>query len=687
MRARLESRPRFVVPILAMLMLAGSCQNTGDMDPTQPGNGSSAGREARGECGPSTDPIVGRLRKNPISPEPADTEIVIDASSVQGSVHPGVFGVNHRYPYSGFDMWDSGEDATYPLFAERFEYAGFTEVRFPGGRTANNYHWQRSIGPVEERGLHVDAAFGRIPAYSEPLTSEFGVDEFGRFLEEVGAQGTMVVNFATGSAHEAANWVEYMNTPVGQNPRGGKAWAGIRAENGHPEPYDVSHWEIGNELAGAKTFWLGRDSTEKEAVEKYAFGGETAFEKDRAVGLVDYSPGASLSNGKPGQQFFVRFPPIKPGSDKVYVGEEWWKRIDSLSKAGPDDKVYEIDFRRGMISFGDGERGAIPPVKAPIAITHVSGPHDGFIDFYRQMKQVDRDIEVGSAFNSPQFLQTMGTIHPFDFFVIHSYSFFGADPTNMGEFHDLMMKLPEGQAGRVAAAKEGVFRYAGDRAADIGIVVSEWAMSTGSNLGIRQLDFVPLEYPMTLDGAIYIALMLRHWIELDIEVAQKHSLIDVNPSSLPPGYDKGKTAYQALIGPYPCFVLTPSALVFKLFKEMTGRQLVASDVLGNPTKTIFTGEQLSALEVVASRDSEGRLYLIVINKSRDQAVPAAVRTTGFQGSGRATVWSITARDALAINTDRLPNRVRIKEAELKGVRSRFTYLFPRRSVTGFRVEG
>jgi alpha-N-arabinofuranosidase len=676
------SRLRSVALVFAVLVLAaGSCQS-GD----ESRGPAATGGDGTASCARDTDPIVGPIRKNPTSAAPATTEIVVDASSHGGPIHPGVFGVNHRYPYNGFDMWDSKRDRPYPLFVERFRYAGFMEVRFPGGRTANNYHWQRAIGPLADRGLHVDAAFGRIPAYSEPLTSEFGIDEFGRFLEAVASNGTMVANFTTGSADEAANWVEYMNTPVGENPRGGKAWAELRAEHGHPDPYGVTHWEVGNELAGAKTFWLGPDATEQEKVEKYVFGGSTFFERDRAVGHVDYSADASLSTGEPDQRFFVRFPPIDHGSDEVYVGEEVWKRVESLDDAGPEAKVYDINYRRGSIRFGDGQLGAIPPESSRITISHVSGPHDGFIDFYREMKEVDPNIQIGSAFNSPFFLEAMGTTHPYDFYVVHSYSFFQENPSNMGELHDLMMTLPDDQASKVEASKEAIATHAGERAADIGLVISEWAMSTGKNLGIRQVDYVPDDYPMSLDGAIYIALVLRNWIDIGADVAEKHSLIDVNPKSMPPGYDKSKTAFQALIGPHPCFVLTPSALVFRMFTSMSGSERVSSEVVNNPTKTIFSGARLQYLRTVASEDTEGNLFLIVINTSGDEAVPAKVTTRAFEGAGSATVWSLGGPNNLAVNTVERPNRVRLKEAELRRVESGFTYLFPKHSVTAFRFD-
>src|SRR5208337_366685 len=52
------------------------------------------------------------------------------------------------------------------------------------------------------------------------------------------------VNSGFGDAHSAAEWVEYCNgsaqTPMGR----------VRAANGHPEPYKVKWWGIGNEMYG-----------------------------------------------------------------------------------------------------------------------------------------------------------------------------------------------------------------------------------------------------------------------------------------------------------------------------------------------------------------------------------------------------------------------------------------------------
>ncbi len=50
------------------------------------------------------------------------------------------------------------------------------------------------------------------------------------------------------AAQQAAGLVAYCNAPVGTKlPAGMPDWPSIRAQNGHPAPYSVKLWQIGNE--------------------------------------------------------------------------------------------------------------------------------------------------------------------------------------------------------------------------------------------------------------------------------------------------------------------------------------------------------------------------------------------------------------------------------------------------------
>jgi alpha-N-arabinofuranosidase len=111
-------------------------------------------------------------------------------------------------------------------------------LRWPGGNFASGYHWRSGIGPREKRPTIPN------PAWSGLETHHFGTDEFMKFCRRIGAKPHVCVNAGNGSPEEAAAWVAYCNggaeTPMGR----------LRAANGHPEPYNIRVWEIGNELYG-----------------------------------------------------------------------------------------------------------------------------------------------------------------------------------------------------------------------------------------------------------------------------------------------------------------------------------------------------------------------------------------------------------------------------------------------------
>ncbi len=114
-------------------------------------------------------------------------------------------------------------------------------IRYPGGNVAQDYHWQWGIGPRDERPAWINLSWK-----NEVEPSDFGTDEFIRFSRAVGAEPTITVNVEGRGAtvEEAAAWVEYCNGPASSK------FGALRAQNGHPEPYGVKYWEIGNEIWG-----------------------------------------------------------------------------------------------------------------------------------------------------------------------------------------------------------------------------------------------------------------------------------------------------------------------------------------------------------------------------------------------------------------------------------------------------
>jgi alpha-L-arabinofuranosidase len=114
-------------------------------------------------------------------------------------------------------------------------------LRWPGGNVAQDYHWVWGIGPRDGRPVWVNLSWK-----NEPEPGDIGTDEFIAFSRRVGAEPSITVNVEGrgATAEEAAAWVEYCNGPATSR------YGAMRAANGHPEPYGVKYWEIGNEIWG-----------------------------------------------------------------------------------------------------------------------------------------------------------------------------------------------------------------------------------------------------------------------------------------------------------------------------------------------------------------------------------------------------------------------------------------------------
>jgi len=112
-------------------------------------------------------------------------------------------------------------------------------VRWPGGCFADEYHWRDGIGPRASRPVTLNTNWGGVP---DP--NEFGTHEFLDFVELIGADAYINGNLGTGSPREMAEWLQYMTS---DKPT---ALTAERARNGHPGPWKIAYFAVGNEPWG-----------------------------------------------------------------------------------------------------------------------------------------------------------------------------------------------------------------------------------------------------------------------------------------------------------------------------------------------------------------------------------------------------------------------------------------------------
>jgi len=128
-----------------------------------------------------------------------------------------------------------------PEVLAKIRELGPSFVRWPGGNVAQDYHWEWGVGPRDKRPNWTNLSWSNA---IEP--SDFGTDEYLEFCHLIGASPSITVNVegAGATAEEAAHWVEYVNGPATSK------YGAMRSANGHPEPYHVVLWELGNEIYG-----------------------------------------------------------------------------------------------------------------------------------------------------------------------------------------------------------------------------------------------------------------------------------------------------------------------------------------------------------------------------------------------------------------------------------------------------
>lgn len=184
---------------------------------------------------------------SPALAKQAATTVTIDAAQPGPVIDRNVFGQFAEHLGTGIygGVW-VGKDSPIPNVrgirsdvVSALRALKVPNVRWPGGCFADEYHWRDGIGPAEKRRVQINSNWGGVPE-----SNAFGTHEFMDFAEQIGADPYVSVNIGSGTAAEAAQWIEYMtaekDTTLAQE----------RAANGHPAPWKVPLLGLGNENWG-----------------------------------------------------------------------------------------------------------------------------------------------------------------------------------------------------------------------------------------------------------------------------------------------------------------------------------------------------------------------------------------------------------------------------------------------------
>jgi alpha-L-arabinofuranosidase len=143
--------------------------------------------------------------------------------------------------------------------------------RWPGGNFVSGYNWMDGIGDRDKRPPRKN------PAWTGVEPNDVGIHEYMELMELLGSEPFIAVNTGLGTVEEVAREIEYCNSPV--DTKMGQ----LRAENGHPDPFDVKWWAVGNEMYGS--WQLGHMPLE-EYVKKHNQMAEAIWNVDPEARLI-----------------------------------------------------------------------------------------------------------------------------------------------------------------------------------------------------------------------------------------------------------------------------------------------------------------------------------------------------------------------------------------------------------------
>jgi len=154
-------------------------------------------------------------------------------------------------------------------------------LRWPGGCFADEYHWRDGIGPKDKRPKMVNTHWGGVVE-----DNSFGTHEFLDLCEQLGCEPYICGNVGSGTVEEMSKWIEYM-TFDGESPM-----ANLRKENGHPSPWKIKFFGVGNEnwgCGGEMTADFYADTYRRYAVYCRNYGDNRLFKIAGGPNASDYN--------------------------------------------------------------------------------------------------------------------------------------------------------------------------------------------------------------------------------------------------------------------------------------------------------------------------------------------------------------------------------------------------------------
>jgi alpha-L-arabinofuranosidase len=232
-------------------------------------------------------------------------------------------------------------------------------VRFPGGcyvegdKLEEAFRWKKTIGDIAARPGHWNL-------WNYRSTDGLGYHEYLQLCEDLGAAPLFVIN--CGMSHEeqrkqtgppaneyvqdALDAIEYANGPVYSR------WGALRAQAGHPAPFNLRYMEIGNENGGPMYhahYALFHDAIKARYPAMTLIANDwQGLPKNRPLDMIDshaYTAPAAMCN------MSTRYDHASRTGPKVYFGE--YAVTEQAGRGNLQAAVAEAAFMTGLERNGD----------------------------------------------------------------------------------------------------------------------------------------------------------------------------------------------------------------------------------------------------------------------------------------------------------------------------------------------
>jgi hypothetical protein len=366
-----------------------------------------------------------------------DGSITVGPRTVPGipRVEPGLAGVNQRWFDDADGLWDPSTGTPDPRVLRILKQSGVRTVRYAGGTVANLYSHDASLtgGCQTSGGSATDWFAGLAPA-----RTGYTLAQHQQAVRGTGAGTNLMLPMVDTDPDEAVRYVQ------------------AAVDGLDPQVQSRLVVEVGNEpyLANQR-YW--RSAQPREGLRQYVLGGRRV--QDAGAGRVAGNDrlyaatgcdlrGEHLTTGTAGEQLRTRFHPVvADDSLRVVVDGQTWSPVADLGAhgVGAEDRVFEVDATTGVLTFGNGRKGARLPGGRPAHVDYTVDGY-GFRHFYDALKSRVRlppgvRLDVCASWWKPGFTRLMRAEGlPYDCLTVHSYSVVGRAGGAARKYEKLMAK-------------------------------------------------------------------------------------------------------------------------------------------------------------------------------------------------------------------------------------------------------